>query len=201
VLKALDVFLEHVPLGYSFTQSAFALLRGVISLRTRLFATGTDAAASRACTSSALSVFMFLASRDKAYSHASEVMLTALHEEGRVDDMWMVFRALVSTGNVSRISTFHHLNRVLVALLKANRCVACASAVFPACLCVPPGWVVSGAAVLSPTPSPPPVCRLPPLLLPWQGARRHGGVCVHAVRASNMFPQQRNFFHPCAGVH
>ena len=115
-MEALEVFHAHVHAGYSFELSASPLLRRILSTRG-----SPDATTS---TSDALSVFMFLASGDRAFQRTSLSMLRVLHEEGRVEDMWRVYKALVSTGNVARLDTEAHLNRLLVALLSKSRWAA-----------------------------------------------------------------------------
>ena len=112
LVEALGEFHSHVHSGFSFDLSASPLLRKLLY--------STDPVLT---TSDALSVFMFLASRDKAFQVTSRRMLQRLHAEGRVDDMFRVYTALVSTGNVSRLATEQHLNRLLVALLSKDRFV------------------------------------------------------------------------------
>jgi hypothetical protein len=112
LVEALSEFHGHVHEGFSFELSASPLLRKLLEVHDSVIS-----------TSDALSVYMFLASRDEAFQLTSRHMLQRLHSEGRVDDMLRVYKALVSTGNVLRLSTDAHLNRLLVALVSKQRYV------------------------------------------------------------------------------
>jgi hypothetical protein len=119
LLQALEVFHAHVPQGFLFDLSSSPLLRLLLAVIGGPQAAILDP---RISVTDALSVFMFLASQDKAFHLTTRRVLDLLHKCHRVDDMWAVYNAVASTGNKDRLSTDLHLNRLLVALLSEKRC-------------------------------------------------------------------------------